>query len=128
MHPGLPLSRQNSLIVKRLPDEVLVYDLERDKAHCLNKTAATIWENCDGKRTVAQLRELLENEINLTVPEEVVWLALDQLEKYRLLDQAPTQPIQLAGITRRELVRRIGIAAVTFPLIISIVAPSAQAQ
>ncbi len=123
-----PLARENSVIVKELPDETLIYDLETEKAHCLNSTAALVWKNCDGKRTVAQLRELMKKNAGSPVPEEMVWLALDQLEKFRLLDVAPLKPARFAGMTRRDLVRRVGLAAITLPIILSIVAPPAQAQ
>ena len=29
-------------------DELLVYDKTRDTAHSLNRTAATVWQSCDG--------------------------------------------------------------------------------
>jgi hypothetical protein len=32
-----PTARKDQLIVKELDDETLVYDLERDEAHCLNQ-------------------------------------------------------------------------------------------
>ena len=48
----LPLARRERLLVEELPDEVLVYDLDREKAHCLNRTAALIWNHCDGRTTV----------------------------------------------------------------------------
>jgi hypothetical protein len=31
-----PLARKEGLVIQELPDEVLVYDLDRDRAHCLN--------------------------------------------------------------------------------------------
>jgi len=124
----LPKARQTQLIVKELPDEVLVYDLKRDKAFCLNDTAAFVWKQCDGNRTVDQLRELMEKNAGSPVPEEMVWLALDQLETLKLLDDAPAKPLQLSGISRRNLVKRIGFAAIALPVIISISAPPAQAQ
>ena len=124
----LPRARQEQIIVKELPDEVLIYDLERDKAHCLNNTAALVWKNSNGTRTVAQLRELMEKDAGSPVPEEIVWLALDQLETFKLLDEAPLKPPPFAGMTRRDMVRRVGIAAITLPIILTIVAPTAQAQ
>ncbi len=33
-----PSARRKDLIIEELPDEVLVYDLNTDRAHCLNKT------------------------------------------------------------------------------------------
>ena len=124
----LALAREARLIIKELDDEVLVYDLETDKAHCLNQMAARIWKNCDGHTSVAGLRELLEKETAVAVPEEVVWLALDQLEKLRLLEDVPSKPAYLAGMKRRELMRRIGIGALALPLVFSITAPIALAQ
>lgn len=122
-----PTARRDSLIVKELPDETLVYDIECDKAHCLNATAALVWKNCDGLKTTAQLREVLEQEAGCPVPQEMVWLALHQLENFNLLTHAE-KPFQLPGMSRRSLVKRIGFAALAVPVIISITAPPAQAQ
>lgn len=124
-----PIARKKSLIIKELPNETLVYDLETDKAHCLNETAARVWKNCDGRQTVAQLRELTEKETNSPVPEEMVWLALDQLEQFKLLETAVSQPPQISGMSRRQMIRLVGAAAIAVPVITSIVAPRpAQAQ
>ena len=128
MNQNIPTARKDSLIVKELDDETLVYDTQRDKAHCLNSTAALVWKNCDGKRTVGQLRELMEKNAGAPVPEEMVWLALDQLEDFKLLEDAPAKPLQLSGMSRRNLVKRIGFAAIAIPVIISISAPPASAQ
>ncbi|MEK6283391.1 MAG: PqqD family protein [Acidobacteriota bacterium] len=121
----LPVARSKNLIVKELPDETLIYDLDSDKAHCLNQTAALVWKNCDGRKTVAQLSEQMEGETNSKVPEEMVWLALAQLEESHLLESPLARPARLAGMNRRQLVRTIGIAALTLPVILSIVAPTA---
>lgn len=122
---SFPKARQYKLIVKEVDGEVLVYDLANDKAHCLNQTAARIWKNCDGNRTVTELTALLAAETNSTVPDEVVWLALDQLEKFDLLEDSPEMPVHLAGMNRRELVRRVGLGALALPLILSIASPTA---
>ena len=124
----MPKARQEQLIVKELPDELLIYDLKHDQAHCLNETAALVWKNCDGRKTVDQLRELMEDNAGSPVPEEMVWLALDQLETFKLLDEAALKPAQFAGMNRRDLVRRVGIAAIALPIILSIVSPTAKAQ
>ena len=125
MKEVLPLAREARLIIKELEDEVLVYDLETDKAHCLNQTAARIWKHCDGKRTVTQLRRLMEKEAGSFVPEEMVWLALDQLEQFKLLKAPVSRPTHLAGMSRRRLIRTAGIAAaVSIPVITSIIAPT----
>jgi len=125
-HP--PKKREQGLVIKELPEEVLVYDLDRDKAHCLNNTAALVWKNCDGKTTANAIARLLEKETDKPIDDRVVWLALDQLERFHLLEDTPAKPVHLAGMSRRELVRKVGVAALALPAIISIAAPTAQAQ
>ena len=51
----LPLARRQGIVIKEVDNEVLIYDLERDKAHCLNPSAAAIWRRCDGKTTMPVL-------------------------------------------------------------------------
>jgi hypothetical protein len=129
MNQNLPIARKDSLIVKELPDETLIYDTERDKAHCLNSTAALVWKNCDGKKTVDQLRDVMEHDAGTPVPEEMVWLALDQLNQFSLLETPVTQPPRFANMSRRQMIRVAGAASIAAPMIFSIVAPrAAEAQ
>ena len=125
---ALPRARQASLIIKEVDDETLVYDMEADKAHCLNSTAAQVWKSCDGKTSVQEIASQLSVPEGAPVDENLVWLALDQLEKFKLLDEAPAKPAMLAGLTRRQMVARLGIAAAALPAIVSIVTPHAYAQ
>jgi hypothetical protein len=119
-----PRAREEGLLVQELADELLVYDRIRHKAHCLNETAALIWNNCDGKTSVSQMTRLLEKHANAPVDEAMVWLAFDELGKAKLL-QDNNHPLT-SEISRRELMRRIGTAAViALPVVSSIVAPHA---
>jgi hypothetical protein len=59
----LPKARRNKLVIQELPDEVLVYDQERDKAHCLNQTAALVWKQCDGRTDVPTIAKRLQDEM-----------------------------------------------------------------
>jgi hypothetical protein len=121
-----PRARTEGLVVHELSDEVLVYDLHRDKAHCLNQTAALIWKYCDGKTTVASMAQQLGRELKAEcVDEKVVWYALDQLGTDHLLDEIIAPPAVLAGMSRREMVRVLSVAAVVaVPLVTSIIAPT----
>jgi hypothetical protein len=112
--------------VRELPDEVLVYDLDTHRAVCLNSTAAAVWRLCDGRRTPADIRKALAKTHGGHVPEELVWLALEQLGKDKLLDARVPRPPALEGINRRELMRRVGLTAavVALPAVASIVAPT----
>ncbi|HEV3470412.1 MAG TPA: PqqD family protein, partial [Pyrinomonadaceae bacterium] len=99
-----PRARSEGLLVRELDGEVLVYDLERHRAVCLNPAAAFVWRRCDGRTDVAGLgRALVEESGAAAAPEEVVWLALEQLGRDRLLGEAVRRPAA-ARVTRRELI------------------------
>jgi hypothetical protein len=121
----LPKARKEKLIIKELADETLVYDLENDKAHCLNQTAACVWKYCDGKRSISEIGELMSKNSEAPVGDEIVLLALDQLQKFALLETNNERAFQLAGMNRRELVRRVGLGALALPIILSIASPTA---
>lgn len=123
-----PRARRDGLVVQKLPDETLVYDLQRDRAHCLNRTAALIWQHCDGRTTVADLAKALEEQTGLPADEAVVWMALERLGKAHLLQERMTPPGGTGRHTRREVLRRLGLTAglaILLPVVQSIVAPEA---
>lgn len=124
MNANLPAARKKSLIIKEVEDETLVYDLETDKALCLNRTAGRVWKSCNGKRSVAELRDLLEKETGSPVVEDVVWLALDQLETFKLLEVSVARPQRFAGLSRRQILKTAGLTAAAIPIITSIIAPT----
>ncbi|HET6668891.1 MAG TPA: PqqD family protein [Pyrinomonadaceae bacterium] len=121
----MPRARKAGLVVKGLDDEVLVYDLERDKAHSLNSSAAFIWKKCNGRRTVGEVAQALSREFKVPADEQTVWLALDQLSKFNLLEAKVTRPAGLPHISRRQMMRIGAAAAFALPVIVSIVAPTA---
>jgi hypothetical protein len=123
---SIPRARREGLVIQELPDEVLVYDRERDKAHCLNQTAALVWGYCDGKTTVPTMARHLERDLKTTtVDEKIVWYALNQLSKDHLLADDFVAPAMLSGMSRRQMVRVMGVAAViALPLVTSIIAPT----
>jgi Coenzyme PQQ synthesis protein D (PqqD) len=124
---AVPDARKEGLVIQELADEVLVYDLQRHKAHCLNHTAAWIWKHCDGRATVAEMARLLQAESKAPLNEGIIWLALEQLERDHLLSGRIPRPSATPGLSRRELVGQLGlIAAITLPLVTSIVAPTAS--
>jgi len=119
-----PKARQEELLVQELHEEILIYDMERNEAHCLNRTAALVWRHCDGETTVAELAHLLEAELASPVGEDIVWLALEQLEQYHLLQEPVVQWEETGRTTRRKLLK-LGVAATVLPLVTSITAPTA---
>jgi hypothetical protein len=120
-----PRIREHALVIDDLPDEVLVYDLARHEAHCLNHSAALVWRACDGKHAPGEIARKLTAELDAEFSEDLVLLALKQLEKNHLLEQSEVLSAQVAVLSRRQMVRRLGLsAAVAAPVIISIVAPT----
>jgi len=77
---------------------------DTDKAHCLNDTAARVWKNCDGPQERQRNKRSTERRNQIPVfKDEVVWLALDQLEEIQAAGQSPDQ----AGLScRHERVAR----------------------
>lgn len=123
---SLPRARAIDLVTREMPDEVLVYDLKRHKAHCLNQTAALVWKHCDGRRTVADIARLIQQDISTPVDEGTVWLAVERLGKAHLLEERIIAPSGSPRLSRRDAIRRLGLGgAIALPMVISIVAPTA---
>jgi len=122
----LPQARRDGLIVRELPDEVLVYDNEDNKAHCLNQTAAAVWRHCDGETSVSEISFRLAREFSTPVDEDVVWLALDTLGKSGLLEEPMVRP---TGVSRGAVVKKAALvgAALSVPAVFSVLAPTAGA-
>lgn len=117
-----PLARKEDLVIQELPDEVLVYDMRSNKAHCLNPSAAFIWRACDGKNSISDIASKFDARGQGPVSEDFVWLAIDQLKESALLEQdiAP----RFSGQSRRQVIKKIGLASmVAVPVIASLVAP-----
>src|SRR5262249_50114556 len=116
-----PKARSNALIVETLPDETLVYDERAHKIHCLNSTAALVWQHCDGEKTAAEIAR------DLATDEDVISATLDQLSKAKLLEVA-VHRADGRKISRRELGRRAaaaGVAFVAIPAVLTLGIPTA---
>jgi Coenzyme PQQ synthesis protein D (PqqD) len=119
----IPIARKDGLVIQETTDEVLVYDLTSNKAHCLNQTAAFVWKSCDGNNSISDITNRFQKEIGSSVHEDLVWLAIDQLNDKNLLEKDLTA--DFAGRSRREVIKKIGLAAVVaLPIVASLTAPS----
>ncbi len=114
-----------------LDGELCIYDWQRSKVHNLNPTAALIWQMCDGKTSPEQMAGQLQAELGtVTHAEELVWFSLKELQKARLISmpgQRPVAPAQAVvpdkGLSRRQLLKGLGVTAALLPVVSSIVAP-----
>lgn len=121
-----PRSRRDNIVVQEVDGETLIYDLESNKALCLNHTSAIVWQACDGKRTIAEINDLLGKQLKVQTNEDVVWLALDQLSKAKLVDPRVDLGTKFQNLSRREVIRKIGIGSmIALPMVASLVAPTA---
>lgn len=117
-----PTARTSDLVVQEVPDELLVYDLNSNEAHCLNRTAALVWKACDGRTSVSDIARIVETQAGGKVSDDLIWLAIDQLSEKSLLQQDIKS--HFAGQSRREVIRKIGLAAVVgIPVVASLMAP-----
>lgn len=123
----LPSARRDRLVIQELPDETLVYDLERHHALCLNRTSALVWSYCDGRTSLEEVEAVLERELKVPGGEEAVWVALRQLQRAHLLQDKLTIPETAEHYTRRVFLKKMAIvgAVIMVPTVISIVAPTA---
>jgi hypothetical protein len=116
-----PAARSDGLIIERLPGELLVYDQERDEAHCLHAEAAAVFDLLDGTRTSAEIAALASEHLPKAVSDAMVEQVLAELSARNLLaeDGAASD-----GLSRRDLLHRgtlTGVAGAV--LITSIAAP-----
>jgi len=114
-----PQARRDGLVLRDLPEELLVYDTIQHRAHCLNRTAALVFRHANGGRTVADLALLALPGADPADGEEAVRMAVFGLGEAGLLEAG--RP----AASRREFVRKVGLgAAILLPAVVSILAPT----
>ena len=117
-----PIARKDGLVIQEVPGELLVYDLDSDKAHCLNETAAIVWNACDGNTSVSDIAAIVAATSKGDASDDLVWLAIDQLNENNLLAEELTP--RFAGESRRDVLKKIGIGAmIALPIVASLAAP-----
>lgn len=116
-----PRAKKN-ILVEKLPDETLVYDLDRHRAHCLNPTAAFLLEQADGEKDLSELARLAEAQFEKTTTNEVVGLGMERLQRARLVEwESPSLPTQ--EISRKEALRKLALVGLALPAVMTIVTP-----
>ena len=122
----VPAVRAAGLLESRVGDELVLYDVERDRAHALNPAALTLWRACDGSVDVAELA------LRLSVDRDVIWFGLRELDRLGLLASPLPQSLSAHRIGRREMLKKVAVGSaigLAVPTIISVVAadPAAAA-
>jgi hypothetical protein len=119
--PGNVPCPSRTLHIEVLDDELCIYDWATQRVHALNTTAARVWRLCDGTRSIAQIAEMLRDPRSGEA-EALVSLAVAEFAAAGLLEIHA--PMGVMGISRRDLVKRLGLTAGLLPVVSSIVAPS----
>jgi hypothetical protein len=121
-----PTSRKANIVIQEFESELLIYDLNINRAYCLNQTSAMVYQLSDGTRTITEIADEMSVKLRAKVTEDLVWFALAHLKKDNLLENTEQLSIPFDGLSRREVVKRVGLASVVMlPVISSIVAPRA---
>lgn len=118
----LPKARKDGLVVQEVGDELLVYDVQRARAHRLNQATALVWSKCDGQTTLREVTALMQDTLHRSADEKLVRLAVKQLHKAKLVEP-PTAGYAGDGITRRDVFKRVaavGARCLLLPVIMSI--------
>ena len=122
----IPLPRKENLVIQESRNELLVYDMDTNRAICLNETSAMIWQKCDGVKSPWEIGKEMEKELKAPISEDLVWFALEQLHKEKLLANDEDFTSRYKRLNRREVIRRLGLASVvSLPIVSSLVAPLA---
>lgn len=94
--------------------------MKTHKAYNLNETSSTVYQACDGKTSFDALKR--ENDFT----DDLIFMALDQLKSDNLLKDDNSFISPFTGMSRREVIRKVGFASmVALPVIASLVAPTA---
>jgi hypothetical protein len=129
-----PKTRSVRLLLEELADELLIYDVEQNKVHCLNGIAMRVWSLCDGERTVSEIARAVGTDLESDEVEALVWSALDQFAEKHLLEdvkvgepieEQPLEAYKPEGMSRRQMLLKVSMAVALLPLVDSIVSPEA---
>ncbi|HLH02042.1 MAG TPA: PqqD family protein [Bryobacteraceae bacterium] len=107
--------------------EKILYDKVNHRAHSLNESAALVWQNADGNKSVGELSELLNRELGIPADEKVVVLAVKQLGEAGLLEEFSPAEVNPELVSRRQLARNFGLAGASaglLPFVVSVLAPT----
>ena len=120
-----PKAKSKGMVVQEIGGELLVYDLERNEAHCLNALTSFVWQHADGSANAARLVAPARERGIDGADEAGVGAALASLSDAHMLEE-PMPEMPEADLSRRQMIRQVaaigGVAATV--AIASIVAPT----
>jgi hypothetical protein len=114
--------------IEHAADEILALKAGSLEAHALNRSAAAVYQLCDGKTSKSEIAAEIRRRTGLPADAEIVDLALAELVDAGLvvLDDPAARP----AITRRSLIRRLALtsmAAMMLPVVETVLVPPVEA-
>jgi hypothetical protein len=119
---------KSGLLSQPLDDELILYDQSRDRGHCLNRTAALVWQLSDGGHSIPDIAAILRTELDPAADENLVWHTLDHLNAVHLLETPSPRPIDEMRASRRQFIAKVGlvgVASLLLPVVTSVATPAA---
>jgi hypothetical protein len=128
--PAKPRSRRERVVAQPFGDDLLLYDLDSNRAHCLNAPAAFVWNACDGTQNERDLSVALSERFGLPQDSRVLLSTLQALDDAGLMLTACTKVTVAArhkprAQSRRQALRALCAGALLVPSVLSITAPTA---
>ena len=115
--------RQDGRIIKRVDDELVIYDEQNHKVSHLNKAAAIVWEYCDGASSLDDLAHTLASHSELPASVDLAGLALQELRDADLIEGSFAS-VAGRGVARRDVIARMAGFALALPAVVSLLAPT----
>ena len=120
-----PETRNENIVIQEMNKEILIYDLNTNKAFCLNETSAIIYQLCDGTRNIHEIVQSFNQITKNSITDDLIWLALDKFKQDNLLEDDSIE-INFNGLSRLQVIKKVGLASlIALPLVSSVVAPTA---
>jgi hypothetical protein len=110
--------RRDDLIVQKVGDEVIVYDKASHRAHSLNRPAALVFEQLDGKTDLAGVARRVGKVLGEPHRDDIVAKAVNELAAADLLQPGVALP-------RRSMLKSLAVGLL--PVVVSIAVPPAAA-
>ena len=123
----VPKARRERLFVQDVGDELVIYDQNNRKTHRLNPTAALVWQTCDGQKVVAEIAAAIQPSLGRAVDEELVRIAVGQLESAKLLECGIGDSPAEVRDRRRAFLLKAGAVSLLMPVVATLPRPSLAA-
>lgn len=125
---GMTARRVEGVQIEHAADEILVMRTATSEAHALNRSAAAVYDLCDGNTSKSEMAVEIYCRTGLPADDEIVDLALAELVDAGLVVLNDPEP--RSNVTRRSLIRRLALpssAARMLPVVETILVPPADA-